>query len=449
MRERIVEEYVKIKDELIKSIGELVSFESVLCEGEDGTPFGKEIDMCLDATLEICKKLGFRTYKDPEGYYGYGEIGEGQEMIGILGHLDVVPAGDLDKWVSNPFKLDIRDEKIYGRGTQDDKGPTLIALYATKAIMNTGITLNKRVRFIFGTDEENLWRCINRYMEREEKPTMGFTPDSKFPMIYAEKGLLQFNLIGPEGGVELKGGDAYNAVPDKITYKAQSKEELLKLDMALKDMKRVHEVHKDEVTVFGKSVHAAVGETGENAIKYMLNALKKIGKTNKGLEFITEEVGMDPYAENIYGVLEDEMSGKLKFNLGKIEVTDDKTILGIDIRIPVSVTKEEIVEKTKDIARKYNLEYKERDYLRSLYVPIDHFLIKTLREVYESETNFDSTPISSGGATYARSMENCVAFGAVFPDSEKTEHQPNECLSLKDMERAFIIYAMAVYKLGI
>lgn len=448
MKEVFVKEYGKLKGDLVRSIGELVSFPSVMNEGEDGTPFGKEIDKCLDKALELCKNLGFKTFKDSKGYYGYAEVGDGKEMIAVLGHLDVVPAGDIAKWNSDPFKMIEKDEKLYGRGTQDDKGPTLTALYATKALMNSGVVFNKRVRFIFGTDEENLWRCINRYMEIEEKPSMGFTPDSKFPMIYAEKGLLQFNFVG-EGvnNLILKGGDAYNAVPDKVEYETTSSEELESLTKALKEVEAKFEVNGKKVVVFGKSVHAAVGETGINAIKKLIISLEKSGIKNTATDFVVNELGENPYAEKIYGVLEDEVSGKLKFNLGKVDINEKSITLSIDIRIPVTVSKEEIVEKSKSIGEKYGFKYEERDFLRSLYVPLDHVLIKTLRKVYEEETGFDSTPISSGGATYARSMDNCVAFGAVFPDGVKTEHQPNECLALRDIERAFSIYGKAIYEL--
>ncbi|MGL6130952.1 MAG: Sapep family Mn(2+)-dependent dipeptidase, partial [Fusobacteriaceae bacterium] len=366
-------------------------------------------------------------------------------MIGILGHLDVVPAGDIEKWNSDPYKVLESDNKLFGRGTQDDKGPTLIALYSAKAIMNSELKLSKRVRFIFGTDEENLWRCINRYMELEEKPSMGFTPDSKFPMIYAEKGLLQFNFVGAGESITLKGGAAYNAVPDIFVYETKDMEELKK-QLELNNSK--FEISGDKVTVYGKSVHAAVGEDGVNAIKHLMLALEGTGVSTPSLRFVADEIGNDPYAEKIFGKLEDEASGKLKFNLGKIDINSEKSTLGIDIRIPVTISKELIVELAQKIGEKYGFRYEERDFLRSLYVPLDHFLIKTLRKVYEEETDFDSTPISSGGATYARSMDNCVAFGAVFPDGKKTEHQPNEYLSIKDMDRAFVIYAKAIYELA-
>jgi succinyl-diaminopimelate desuccinylase len=197
------------------ALAELIRIPSVCEEGVGGYPFGPAIDQALRKTLQVAEGLGFKTHYGDGGYYGYAEVGEGAEMLGILGHLDVVPPGKLEDWDRDPFDPQEKDGMLYGRGTQDDKGPMVAALYAVKALMDAGVRFNKRVRFIFGTDEETLWRCINRYKEREEIPGMGFSPDSRFPVTYAEKGLLQLHLEGSnESGIKLAGGSAFNAVPE-------------------------------------------------------------------------------------------------------------------------------------------------------------------------------------------------------------------------------------------
>ncbi|MEG2740323.1 M20/M25/M40 family metallo-hydrolase, partial [Clostridium sp.] len=169
MREQIIKSVGNLQEEMINSIIESVEIPSVIGEESSQYPFGKDIDDALNHMLNLCEKLGFKTYKDKEGYYGYAEIGEGEELVGVLGHLDVVPAGDLSAWNVEPFKGTIIDGKLYGRGTQDDKGPTITAIYATKAILDAGLKLNKRVRFIFGTDEETLWRDMAKYNENKEE----------------------------------------------------------------------------------------------------------------------------------------------------------------------------------------------------------------------------------------------------------------------------------------
>lgn len=439
----LTDELQKLEGDFHKAIAEMVEIPSVIDENDDTYPFGKNIDVALRKILAISEELGFRTFYDPEGYYGYAEVGEGEEMIGILGHIDVVPAGSLDKWDTPPFQGVIKDGKMYGRGTSDDKGPTLAALFATKALMNIGVSFQKRVRFIFGTDEENLWKCMNSYCAKEELPSMGFTPDSTFPLVYAEKGLLQVILEAKnETQLRIKAGEAFNAVPDSAAYNGEMQEEL---KVALDKLGFPYESNEDGVVVQGKSVHAQVTEEGVNAIDRLLIALKEIGCTSKAIEFVNDMVKEDPYATGVFGALEDEASGKLKFNVGKVELNDDIERLSVDIRIPVTVEKQEIEDALSQAAGKYGLDYKEFDYLKSIYLPKDHFLIKTLMSVYQEETaDFVSEPISSGGATYARAMGNFVAFGAIFPGQAKTEHQPNEHIELDKIFKAMIIYGKAI-----
>lgn len=429
--------------EFLNNLDRVVSIPSYYQEDSTKYPFGENIQKVLEEMIDICKELGFRTYIDSEGYYGYAEIGSGEKLVGVLGHLDVVPPGDLSKWENEPFKPVIKDGKYYGRGAQDDKGPTLAAIYALKTLLDRGFKLKYRVRFIFGTDEENLWRDMPKYVEKEEIPTVGFTPDSKFPLIYSEKGLLQCKLIAKnESGLVFKGGDAFNSVPSNIIVPKNEElmKVLLELNYEFKD--------KDEVIeIVGKSVHAQVAETGINAINRYMHALTKLGKETKSGKFITENlIGYD-FAEPIFELVKDEHSGELKFNVGKIEFTEENEILMIDMRIPVTYDKEKIVETLSRKAKEYGFEYIQHDYLKSIYVPLDSELITTLMSAYQEITgDMESQPVASGGATYARAMNNCVAFGCVLPGSPKTEHQPNEYIILDDIKKAMKIYMKAFEK---
>lgn len=429
--------------EFLNNLDRVVSIPSYYQEDSTKYPFGENIQKVLEEMIDICKELGFRTYIDSEGYYGYAEIGSGEKLVGVLGHLDVVPPGDLSKWENEPFKPVIKDGKYYGRGAQDDKGPTLAAIYALKTLLDCGFKLKYRVRFIFGTDEENLWRDMPKYVEKEEIPTVGFTPDSKFPLIYSEKGLLQCKLIAKnESGLVFKGGDAFNSVPSNIIVPKNEglMKVLLELNYEFKD--------KDEVIeIVGKSVHAQVAETGINAINRYMHALTKLGKETKSGKFITENlIGYD-FAEPIFELVKDEHSGELKFNVGKIEFTEENEILMIDMRIPVTYDKEKIVETLSRKAKEYGFEYIQHDYLKSIYVPLDSELITTLMSAYQEITgDMESQPVASGGATYARAMNNCVAFGCVLPGSPKTEHQPNEYIILDDIKKAMKIYMKAFEK---
>ena len=449
MKNTIKQNVKKLENDVIESISMAVSYSSILDEDSstEKMPFGKGIDDCLNAVLSLCDNLGYRTYKDKNGYYGYAEIGEGDELVGILGHLDVVPVGDLNAWNTNPFEAVVIDGKIYGRGTQDDKGPTIACLYAVKALVNSGVKFNKRIRFIFGTDEETLWRGIAKYKENnEEIPTMGIAPDSEFFCINAEKGLLQaFLTCDKSSDLILKAGNAFNSVPDKAIYDA-GVSDISTLKGVLNGLEYEYEEENNKICVLGKSVHSAYSDEGINAISRLAIALRKIGYKSNAIKFISDVIGEDANANNIVENCED-VSGKLTFNVGKLDMDNEKEVISIDVRIPVTYKKEEVVNAIIEKASEYGLEYEEFDWLDSSYVPSEHFLIQTLKRVYEEETGLKAIPESSGGATYARAIDNCVAYGMVFPHSEKTEHQANEYITLSDLRKATELYAISLYEL--
>ena len=435
----------QVKDDFLASLKTLISYPSVLNEGENGTPFGQAIQDVLEKTLEIAQEMGFQTYLDPEGYYGYAEIGQGEELLAVLCHLDVVPAGDLEDWQTPPFEATLKDGWLIGRGVQDDKGPSLVALYAVKSLLDKGVVFTKRIRFIFGTDEETLWRCMNRYNQIEEKADLGFAPDSSFPLTYAEKGLLQVKLHGP--GWEdrpLQAGRALNVVPDKATYKGERLEELLPV---IEQSGVNYTEETGAVTVLGLSKHSKDAAEGVNAIVGLAESLSLI-QPHPALLFIADAVGEDATGAALFGEIKDEPSGALSFNIATLSIDEERSEIGIDIRIPVLADKDALVERLTEVAASYQLQYEEFDYVAPLYVPLDSPLVSTLMKVYQEKTGDQTPAMSSGGATFARTMENCVAYGALFPDALQTEHQANERAKLDDLYRAMEIYAETIRQLA-
>ncbi|CAG5672473.1 ArcT [Streptococcus pneumoniae] len=435
----------QVKDEFLISLKTLISYPSVLNEGENGTPFGQAIQDVLEKTLEICRDIGFTTYLDPKGYYGYAEIGQGAELLAILCHLDVVPSGDEADWQTPPFEATIKDGWVFGRGVQDDKGPSLAALYAVKSLLDQGIQFKKRVRFIFGTDEETLWRCMARYNTIEEQASMGFAPDSSFPLTYAEKGLLQVKLHGPGSDqLELEVGGAFNVVPGKANYQGPLYEQVCN---DLKEAGYDYQSTEQTVTVLEVPKHAKDASQGINAVIRLATILAPL-QEHPALSFLATQAGQDGTGRQIFGDIADEPSGHLSFNVAGLMINHERSEIRIDIRTPVLADKEELVELLTRCAQNYQLRYEEFDYLAPLYVAKDSKLVSTLMQIYQEKTGDNSPAISSGGATFARTMPNCVAFGALFPGAKQTEHQANECAVLEDLYRAMDIYAEAVYRLA-
>lgn len=422
-----------------------LSFLSVLDEEAEGTPFGQAIQDNLQAALATCEQLGMTTYLDPEGYYGYAEVGQGKELLAVLCHLDVVPAGPSEDWDSDPFIMEVRDGNIYGRGTQDDKGPSVAALYGLKSLMDQGIEFNKRVRFVFGTDEETLWRCMERYNELEEKATFGFAPDSEFPLTYAEKGLLQAYIHGPGSeSLVLDNNGAFNVVPESAYYNGYDVEAV---KATLDKLGYEYQVTDQGLKVLGKSIHSKDAPQGTNAVSRLIEGLEP-HQDLPTLEFINKYLVQDAQGLKLYGEIQDEMSGPLTVNLAKVIVNSEESKIGLDLRIPVTADKDALVDKLSQAASEFGLEYEEFDYLASLYVPLDTELVGTLLEVYRGLTGDMSEPMSSGGATFARTMDNCVAFGAKMQGVANTEHQVNENMPLENFYGAMEIYAHAIKRLA-
>jgi len=359
--------------------------------------------------------------------------------------LDEVPAGNLEAWDVEPYKLTIKDGKLYGRGTQDDKGPTISAIYAIKSILDKGYTFNKKIRVIFGTDEEILWRCLAEYNKKEDPIDLGIAPDAEFPLIYAEKGLQQSYLTGP-GSTELNLDleNAFNAVPGKAIYDGPKQAEVL---AALQAHNFDADQKDGEIEVHGKSVHAMNAPEGTNAVVRLAIALADVFPDIAVLKFL-KAFGEDANATNLLGDVSDDVSGKLTFNISSLKITPEESRMQIDMRIPVKIDHDELIQQVSDAVAKFDMKYENFDYVAPLYVPTDSELVKTLMQTYQDLTgDTKSEPAISGGATFARTMHNCVAFGGMLPTTPDFMHQANENWSKADMRKAMEIFAEAIYRL--
>lgn len=428
----------------VKTLERLISVPSYNQPAEEGAPFGKGIRNALDEMMKICDELSFKTYEDPDGYYGYAEVGSGDKIFGVICHLDTVPAGDLGKWKHNPFKGTVINDAVYGRGSQDDKGPGIAALYAVKALMDQGYHFNQRIRFIYGTDEEILWRGIAEYNKKEAPIDSGISPDAEFPLIYAEKGLQQSYLVGPgTDQLKLNLKNAFNAVPDSAVYDGPKQDEV---KVALDKHGFEYTSDDNSITVIGKAVHAMMAPKGTNAVLRLAIALDDVFDF-KPLDFIGKLFKEGATGSNVLGDVRDE-SGQLTFNISSLEINENETRMQIDLRIPVTVDRDNLLAKLSKQVAAYDLNYVHFDYLAPLYVPKDSKLVRTLMKVYKEQTgDVDAEPQISGGATFARTMNNCVAFGGMLPTTPDYMHQANEQWPLSDMYKAMEIYAQAIKKL--
>lgn len=428
----------KLKDELIRSLCTNIRIQSDAQPPEPGKPNGPGAAHALEHALRTARQLGFRT-KEVDGYAGYAEYGEGEEMVAVLGHLDVVPAGD--GWKHPPFAGIIEDGKIYGRGTVDDKGPIFAALYGLKAVMDSGRPLSRRIRIIFGVIEETGCSDMEYYVNKEELPVSGFTPDASFPVIHAEKGVLNVTFAKEFSPAEsafvalesLSGGNAVNMVPDKARA-------VLRLNG-----------RRAELNTVGKSAHGSRPDLGVNACFPMLDLLSRQDlplEMQDSFAYLAYALGQETRGENLGIACTDEISGPLVVNLGLLEGDKGHIRGSLNIRYPVSADKDKLLAGLSASFAKGGFLIESFSHLPPINEPVDSPLVKTLCRVFAEKTGQNLPPAAIGGASYARSMPHILAFGPQFPQEEDLCHQPNEFISVDRLVLLAKIYAQAMYELA-
>lgn len=454
----------ELREEIIKSTQEIIKIKSVEDEPKDGMPFGEGINRALQYALNISEKLGFKT-KNLDGYVGYAEYGEGEDYVAVLGHLDVVPEGD--GWIYPPYSAEIHDDKIYGRGALDDKGPIIAAIYGLKAIKDLKLPVSKRIRVIFGTNEETGSKEMHHYTERESMPVAGFTPDAMYPLIHAEKGLMSFNLvkdINTCGNEEIsinyiRGGHRVNMVPDYCEAGISSKEKDVIIHALEKfklknDFNITAHIKSDMVIIksIGVSAHGSTPENGVNAIMQLFKFLETLSFENTDLyefiKFINKYVGFEVNGESFGVHLEDEVSGSLSFNIGTVDFQEKKIVMGLNLRYPVTKTLDDVLNGLNKTINKIGIKLENMNHQAPLYFPKDHPLIEKLLSVYEEVTGDSGEAFAIGGGTYAKEMQNIVAFGPIFPGKPDLDHQANEYIEIEDLIMNTKIYAKAIYELA-
>jgi succinyl-diaminopimelate desuccinylase len=400
-----------------------------------------------------------------DNYVGYAEYGDGDEYIAALGHLDVVPEGD--GWKYPPYDAEIHDGKIYGRGTTDDKGPIMSTLFALKAIVDAKLPLSKKVRIIFGTNEESGSKELKYYLDREKPPVAGFTPDAEYPIINGEKGITIFDFVKdlkvkPQGDITIKyikGGQKANMVPDycEAGIKVDLKSSLIENceQFAERTGYNLKTEEKDNMLIvksYGVSAHGSLPHLGKNAIMQLFSFLGELdlgsSDISKFINFFNRYVGFEVNGESFGVGLSDDISGKLSFNLGVADINEDEARLTLNLRYPVTKSYEDLMNPLNDRINGTGIRVENMQHQGPLYFKEDHPLIKTLQKVYREQTGDEPKLLAIGGGTYAKEMPNIVAFGPIFPGKPDLDHQANEYIEVEDLILNAKIYAHTIYELA-
>ncbi|MGI6699317.1 MAG: Sapep family Mn(2+)-dependent dipeptidase [Christensenellales bacterium] len=453
MYRKLDEILVSLRPQMVETLKRWVAIPSVKGEKAQGAPYGVEVRRCLDQALKDCADLGFEV-ENIGNHAGHADFGKGDdyEALAILAHLDVVPVGE--GWTREPFNPVVEDGIMYGRGTSDDKGPAVAALYAMKAVKDLGIPLKRKVRLILGCDEESGWEDMRYYAQHATLPRSGFSPDADYPVINIEKGGMHISIEAelPTEGLQVLSfntGERPNVVPGSAKAKIQDGADLLqKVDeLSKKYGWKVSAQEEDgcvHIQTTGIPGHAAYPEATLNAIGMMLVILRDLGATGS-LATLANTIGITYHGENMNASVEDGQSGKLTCNIGIIRVENNKLYALLDLRTPVLANHQEIFKAISASMPDCNLTLV---FSRPPHVvPESSELVQKLLDAYHEVTGNEKKALAIGGGTYAKVLEEGVAFGASFPGDPEVAHQADEHIRLESLYKSMKIFALAIIKL--
>ncbi len=431
---------------VLEDLGSFISIPSVSSNKQ-------EVDRALDYILDLGKNMGFEARSCCNHQVGVIEYGEGPETLGILGHVDVVPPGDSKNWESDPFTMDIRAGKAFGRGTIDDKGPVMLCLHAMKVLKDSGIPVKKKIQLILGTQEEVEWVDMKAYVKEEKLPDYGFTPDGEYPLCNIEKGIVDVDLcyeltdedLAPEAGkVKLIGVDAGimpNAVPGTAKAVAVS---------VVED----GTILEKQLEAKGKAVHSSMPARGENAVYLLAERCKEEGCSGKLMDILYslkenfesiygEEIGLMSKSEYYRG----EFVHRNTFAVTMLKMEGKKLMAHVNVRFAYGTEARDICAKLEAFAERQGgwLEIKEE--MPAVYVSIEKPFIRCMIEAYEEATGRKHENTIAYGGSYAKAMPNVVSFGPLFPDEEDTCHEDNEYYDLESMRENALITILTLAKI--
>ena len=448
---KFYQELVKpYQEEMMKTLKEFIAIDSVYDENtrDEANPFGKGVSKALQYIENLAKKDGF-IVKNYDNMVVEILTNELEPNVTIMAHADVVPTGT--GWPQDPFELTEEGDFLYARGVADDKGPLLSCYYGLKALRDNNLLGNYQVRFLVGGNEERGSACMEHYFQtlKKKQPTYGFSPDSAYPLTYAEKGIIGFivrkDIDLPEV-ISIKGGVASNSVIEKC-------EVLMKEDLNFVaylnnndvDFSYLARGDKMILTFNGLAAHGSVPWMGKNAA---MEAVKQLGNYYKNADLqLLYKLYSPLRGEGVNAAAHSEDMGDNSLNVGLFSLENGKLEMVVNYRHIEKVTAEQMINNVKEASKPFDVEVAGVSPL--LYFPKDHPLIKTLLRVYQEETgDLETQIIASGGGTYAKEADNIVAFGMEYPGHDPKMHGVNENTKKSYLYESMGIFAHAIIELG-
>lgn len=444
------------RDELVRDIIHIVNHKSISRPGEGGYAFGTDCRLCADAMIKLGEEYGFTTENDD--YYTVSVLmeGKGEKEIGMLGHLDVVPEGE--GWHYEPYQAVEKDGFVIGRGSSDNKGAVIMALYVMRCLKEMGIAFSHTLRLICGFNEEAGMKDVEHYLTVHEPPEYTIVTDGGWAMCIGEKGILTANLNQriTSGNLEaLEGGVASNSVSGSAAAKLSGldTQAVQRLAEGLEDISVWEEDGLTRIEAKGKAAHAAFPEGGESAIyklnRFLTNNALVTGDAADAVRNLAE-LFQDEYGTGLGISFEDDISGKTTCVGGLISYKNGVLTQNINVRYAIRQESGKLLSDLKKTCEERGISIEDLDYSGPRYTDPEAPVTKMLLDVCHELLGEEYVPYTMGGGTHARKFPNALPYG---PGGLKVEnpfgnpHGIDEAVCIDSLIRSMGVYAAALVRL--
>ena len=444
--------------ELVADVISLVNIKSVQSDPVGDYPFGEGAARVIEKGIEYGEKYGYKTEND--GYYTLSFLRSGATAreLGIMGHVDVVPEGD--GWKYEPYNAVEAHGHIVGRGSSDDKGPCVAALYALRALDAFDIKLNHTVRLIWGANEETGMEDVKHFAATHEVPEYTLVCDSAYPVCYGEKGIITADLtydIGDSELLDFHGGEASNSVPDSAYV-------ILKMDeadviKALAGQAVEISAAPGGVKIFTRGIagHAGHPEGSVNAIGKLAAIVTEAkllsGKAREAVAIIAKILA-DFKGAGLDIEFEDEVSGYTTHVGGMISLKGGILRQNVNIRYSVTADSDDLHARMEKAVAGYGFSLENFDNSPARWSELNDPRVQLLLETAREFISPDMEAYTMAGGTHARYLPNAIPFGAGImhpknppPVKFGGAHGPDEGVSIESLLLTVKIYAIALMRL--
>lgn len=478
------------RDQYLELLSGILKFPTV--SGADNEADIAKFQEATKGILNFVKTECHRQAMVFRDYDGFAAVAEwagtdaDRPPVGVAAHVDVVPADD--EWDHPPFAGEIANGEVWGRGTQDNKGPLATALAAIDTLRALGHEPAAGVRILIGTQEETGdWEDVDRLIEAGEAPGPVIVPDGEYPIINGEKGMITLKVLGEWKDdedsairfISLRSGRRANMVPDRaelILTAFNGDEAFDKFDKIAEVMSRKSddveiEIESDPdgdagtrftIGFSGRAAHGSLPHLGHNAALDALEFLSRLEGLPAPVKCYADFLGERARKLDASGfdlACHHDHLGDTTVNLGILEIDPEDATAYLNIRFPIGLDIPAVHERVGAAVKALDdsstdltarMEQDGKAYEPLFVSPEENeAFLSPLKRAYETVTGRECGYAAIAGTTYAKAYPLAVAFGPVDTPGgeEELAHQKNERVTIERYLDNILITVLALAQL--